>query len=280
MKLIELLSAGLAYGKAYNVTIQTYTDHTPVTERLYFGGFRLKNDSARVDNADSIVPVFMVPNEDGSMSRRVRSGLPTWLEFIVGIEPADLKNGLADFPMPMDGEEAEALSNSVWNITKRTHNNILRLLREMDVLFPGKKIRLDPENPVCAVHYYRHGCESCTIEAVGLNAGKTDLVYDINYECGDNESDVDDDNMGFENKAWLLSIVRDAIADPVFDEDGEDLTFITEGTKAEEIPDPDPEKTPFLYHSKIIERLKKNLKNAGGQPEESPEDSCGHAERL
>lgn len=279
MNLTEFLSICPEYGKPYQFNIKTPTDENPVSKRLYFGGFCFMSNMGRPDKEAKLIPILMLPAEDGTMSNKVHGGLPTRLEWIVSIENHEMRNGVTDFHMATEPGEAESLSNAVNNLNLIAYNNTLRLMREMNVLFPGKAVRLDPETPVGAVNYYKHGCCPCNIITVAMDDKNTDLVYEVSDYEGGNEQ-RDDDDLGFDNRGYLLEALMRCIEEPVFGEYDDEETFIADGTKAEDIPDPDPEKTPFLYRSKIIERLKENLKNASGQPEGSPEDSCGHAECL
>jgi len=258
MNLIQFLSCGVTYGKQYDVTIQSPTDKEPVKERLYFGGFRMKHNQYRIGDENALVPIFFLPKKDGTMSGTTRDGLPTWLEHIIAIENPMLLNGVTDMPFITDQQDVDALQCSIYNLNRIAYNNTLRLMREMNLLFPGKAVRLDPETPVGAVNYYKHGCCPCNIITVAMNDKNTDLVYEVSDYEGENE-ERDDDDLGFDNRGYLLEALMRCIEEPVFGEYDDEETFIAEGTKGEEIPDPDPEKTPFLYKSGLLVKLKNNL---------------------
>lgn len=269
MNLIEFLSCGPAYGKLYTVTSQTSVDDGPVVENLYFGGFRLKFGKERVDCSQSIVPVFNLPKKDGGMSRKTR-GFPLFLEFILSVEAAELSGGVSDKATVASLDDASGLANAGWNIHSLAMNNLLRLMREMNVLFPGKKVYLDPDFGCSVIQHFKHGCFSCSIIAVGINGAGNKVTFDLSdYECGDTFNDVEEDECSIENSAYILHAVMESIAEPNFDEfddrfddeaSGRNNFFVLPETDPENISDPTIPRTPMLFRSGIIAILKKNLR--------------------
>lgn len=262
MNLIQFLSTGPVHGKAYDVTIKRPYEDKPETRRLFFAGYRLKYGAMLSGSDDDIVPVFTDPTKNGKMGRAHSSH--TWTDYIISITPVDGAEGVA---ATTGLDDAFSLAEAGWGLRRLAENNLLRLMREMNVLFPGKKIRVSIDRGCHVVQHFKHGCAACTILAVGLNEAGTSVTFDISdYECGETYDDVEDEDFSIENYGHILHSVMASIADPAFDEypDDEDEAgtyFVQPGTDPESLPCTTKELTPILHRTGLLTKLNENLSN-------------------
>ncbi len=247
MTLAEFLSIGLNHGQKCKVTIQNPSDRKASVYEVFFFGFRFYCYRTTGQTPDDIIPVFNEPTKNGKMSSKRFHAEYCWLGNIVNIEP--LNPGQAH----LTKREVCSLDRAAMGNDARCRASLYDIVREMNTLFPGKKILIQPGTRVCAIGYAKYDCYPVQIAAVYLD-GDGQMVYDLS---GDDysaeavpEKSVDPAN----SYAELLLSVLESIEDPVYGEE----SFIHEKTPWDAIPDVDYDKTPAIGAAKCMKTLKQN----------------------
>ena len=261
MTILEFMALGLIHGHKYTVTFKNPATDKPEKETLFFNGYSCYAGKNVVRNNNDIVPVFNLPTKNGKMSRNQFVKFTTRAEEILEVETGDDTETIG---------YDETFQHALDAIEKRSRNQLLAIVREMDHLFPGKKILLDPDDRVCSVRYYKYDCTSTEINAIWINNGK--VVLDVEGN-DDNDNGVPFVSVDPNSYAELLQNVMQNILYPYMGEN----SFVDENTRYEDIPEPEPNsilartecilmlkchywfrQLPFQKKQEIISRYKKD----------------------
>lgn len=247
MTLIEFLSLGLIPGKKYTVILKEKWAEEPVEQELYFKGFRFFYGRKTGDETQ-IIPIFNETTKSGRMSPKHYNGIATWVEHIIDVKgTSPTQTYLYDDLLGLD----RAISRIGLNVKRQTIN----LLQEMNELFPGKKITIDPDCACPATHYFKHGAQSVTITGAGIDANGIP-VFDIQGEF-DNEKDIPAEMIEPDSWPYLEKCILDSIGSPFHDEDTE--TFIDEDATWKAIPLEKIKKSSILEKTGILLSLAADL---------------------
>ena len=257
MTIIEFLSLGLVPGKKYNVTLKTSFDKKPVTETLFFKGFRFYYGRSHGDREEDIIPVFNEMTKNGKMSPRHYTARSTWTEYIVSVTDPEAEKDPTQEPIRvLSFKEADSMYLTVRNIENNAWRQLMTLLHEMGRLFPGRDIQISDDVAPGAVFYYKHGCAACTITRAIPNDGGTPAFYLVD-EYLDEAANWDQ----IEPTSWafLLSAVMDAIRHPFFPDDEDKKTFIDMDASWKDIPLDKVEDTLVLKETRLLDSLAADL---------------------
>ena len=253
MKAIEFISLNLVAGDKVSLTYRKTASGTPKCVTCFFDGYEtvLGHISA---SPEWILPVFRECSKNGKMLSRRLPSFPYFSD-IVSVERVP-QAGEAVREV-IDGAGSESMFNAVRNIISRAEAQARELLREMDILFPGKKVYL--------VSGYRPSVAAGTILAIRSDKGRIllDAYNDIETMEGlyEEQAPVTDWPM-------LLHCLHHSIenAPDVFEtEDPEDVAdfFLCDGKggviRHEDIPDVERGDLPVLHDSFITDLLKARL---------------------
>lgn len=250
MTLIEFLSLGLKHGQRVSLTVKDHFDGEK-TVTCHFSGFRIYAGRTKATKPDDIVPVFNITSGNGRMLNRHISE-NTWLDHIVSITPEDPSQTI-----PLTCEDVSGFVHTEYNIKACCKQTLSALLKEMSILFPGKKIYLDTDKErIGAVHYFRHGEAAGDITAVKHDNGT--IRYDLSMEY-DNEKELPEDDIEVFSVPSLLRRVLDSIREPFFPEYEED-PFLDPGTLSwNDVPETDASTFTVLHRTKVLSELMANL---------------------
>lgn len=146
MTLEQFLSYGLIPGCKYRVRLKTgggkHKDFI-----LFFKGFRLFAGSQSVQHSHEVVPVFCEPTANGKMSRKHFVQYSTQVHDIVAI----MSTEESEYAV-INEYVASSMEFAYSNFKIRAAQQVRHIIDEMNLLFPGQVIPINPENTV-AVEY-------------------------------------------------------------------------------------------------------------------------------
>ena len=253
MKAIEFISLNLKAGDKVSLTYRKTAGGTPMCVTCFFDGY--ETILGQISNSPEwILPVFRECSKNGKMLSRRLPSFPYFSD-IVSVERVPQAGEVVQ--EVIDGAGSESMFNAVRNIIRRAEAQARELLREMDILFPGKKVYL--------VSGYRPSVAAGTILAIHSNKGRilVDAYNDIETMEG-----LDEEQAAVTDWPMLLHCLHHSIknAPDVFEtEDPEDVPdfFLCDGEggviRHEDIPDATHEDMPVLYDSFITDMLKARL---------------------
>lgn len=137
MTLIEFLSLGIKQGQKVTLHLKDSNKAGTVTVRAFFFGFRFEAYSSVAYKPEQIIPVFNKVAKNGKMLR-AHIDQSTWPEYIEYIETDDNAQTL-------DSDTACSLLNATENLEQAAKRQVRGILKEMNTLFPGKRILLGPD---------------------------------------------------------------------------------------------------------------------------------------
>ena len=244
---MEFLSLGIGYGQRVTLTLRDMCDNIKKVD-CHFGGFRLFAGKTKVFSSRDVVPVFNVSSKNGRMlNKHIYES--TMLENIIHVSVSE--RSLEDIDL---SEDVRSLWNTSNNICSTCASVTRKILRDMSVLFPGKKVYIDMENErVGAVRYHKHGSDAVDIAALCYRDGH--LLYDIESEYY-NEKDVEDGLVDLFSEEQLLDCVLSNIRVPYVPEDCTDAFFNPEEQTWKDIPDVRREDMPELFGTYALQELR------------------------
>lgn len=246
---MEFLSLGIGYGQRVTLTLKDINGETRSVD-CHFAGFRFFMGRATCDSPGDIIPVFNATSKNGKMLNR-HIYEHTKLDNIISIKTAEA-TGISSLP-----GNIPSLGRAVDNIEKTSRHFLEMVLKEMSVLFPGKKIRFDMDDRRnAAVYYYKHDSDVPDITAVCFKDGK--VRYELEGEYT-NEQDVTDSEIDVFSYTRILETVLENIRRPYVPEGCEDNFFSPDEQSWKDIPDVDPDKQPYLHSTLVLEELKADL---------------------
>lgn len=249
MTLIEFLSLGIKQGQKVTLHLKDSNKAGTVTVRAFFFGFRFEAYSSVAYKPEQIIPVFNKVAKNGKMLR-AHIDQSTWPEYIEYIE-------MDDNARTLDSETAGSLLNATDNLEQAAQGQVYDILKEMNTLFPGKRIQLGPDTYEVNVDYYlKYGCDS----GYAVNAGWADgaPVFGLSLSC----EYVENAASGSFSVRWqeMLHALLEAIEYPAVDVEDKTENFIDTDTATwKDIPLPDPKACPVLDACGCLHDLRANL---------------------
>lgn len=253
MKAIEFLSLNIEAGDKVSLTYRKYTSRKPDTVVCFFDGYEIVLGHT-VNNPEWIIPVFRECSKNGKMLSKRLSPNPYFSD-IVSVERVTVPG--SPIREVIDPAGSESLFNAVCNITRRAEAQARELLREMDLLFPGKKVYL--------ASGFRPAVTGGWILAVRYDKGG--IVADI-YNDIETNKDVNEQQAEITDWPTLLHCIHHSIenAPDVFEtEDAEDIPdfFLCDGKGSvlghADIPDTQRGDFPLLDAGYVTDMLKARL---------------------
>lgn len=249
MTLIEFLSLGIKQGQKVTLHLKDSNKAGTVTVRAFFFGFRFEAYSSVAYKPEQIIPVFNKVAKNGKMLR-AHIDQCTWPEYIEYIE-------MDDNAQTLDSDTACSLLNATEKLEQGAQRQVHDMLKEMNTLFPGKRILLGPDTYEVNVDYYlKYGCDSGYVDSAGWDDDAP--VYGLSLSC----EHVDRATAGSFRVQWqdMLHSILQAIEYPVIDVYDEKKNFIDTDTATwKDIPLPDPKTCPVLDACGCLHALRANL---------------------
>lgn len=253
MKAIEFLSLNLRAGDKVTLTYRKSAAREPDTVVCFFDGY--ENILGHITpDPEWIMPVFRECSKNGKMLSKRLAPYPYFSD-IIAVE--HVTNPGHPVREVIDPAGSESLFNAVRNITRRAEAQARELLREMDLLFPGKKVYL--------VSGFRPAVTGGWILAVRYDNGN--LVADI-YNDIETVKDVSEQQADITDWPMLLHCLHHSVenAPDVFEtEDAEDIPdfFLCDGSGGvlthADIPDTQRDDFTLLDAAYVTDMLKARL---------------------
>lgn len=247
MTLIEFLSLGLEAGQRVILTVNDFSSNTHSVD-CHFNGYRIFAGKTRAYSPKDIVPVFHFTSKNGKMlNKRIHEF--TMLENILQVDTSS--RSFKDYNLP---EDLKSLMKADENISTTCSNILMNVLKEMSILFPGKKVHFDLESDrVGVVAYFMHFQEVMDVRALCYRDGH--IRYDLTGENG-SEDGLEDGEVDNFSIPYLLVTLLKNIRTPYVPERCEDNFFDPARQTWRDIPDTDSESTPYLHMVEALGELK------------------------
>lgn len=238
------------------VTVTFKELNRTITKKCVYGGLRYPHCNEMVNHPFILLaPVFL---------KSTRSG--------AGIGHAPSFRDIIEFHSEdpeaftlLRPDEARSITRMADSLQEHCRMQAFSILKEMSVLFPGKKILFNPDGApagdMCDHDLHDHGC----IHAVKYDPAQGAIVYDFSgfdYVQGTPFVEV-------VNWCELLDLLMEAVMDPVVITDSftgkvneermEDSFADPRSADWRVLPDPSEESAPVLHALGLIETLKANL---------------------
>jgi hypothetical protein len=265
MKLIEFLSLGIKAGDKIRVTYDNHIKSKPEHADVFFKGFRIWSGSRVERNPDRLIPVFNKTTKDGKRSRNEYDGY-FGLEEIIDIEFLNEKTNLVKYLNErndyFDVPALPSIANIFENLESRARQQLFQLVKELDDLFPDLQVALNEYEKAWRDDGYNNISYPTHVVSVGYWKGHGKSLDNIclnivsKHDNGLYELDKD---IYVEDCYRLLSNTISSIINPeeIDKEDIEEHDVIDFHSMAwEDIPTAQREKHPYLFNTKILERLR------------------------
>lgn len=253
MTLIEFLSLNITYGQKVNLklSLPCYGKDKITSIVCFFSGFRNFAMKTKVVESNDIIPVFNKVAKNGKMKNE-HLDLSTNLEYIKSISPME------DSPVILGADESAQMERVYANLNDSALVQVKGILKEMSVLFPGKKIHFgekpyDSRRPV-AYAYQRYGCDTGEVVAAGWKDGAP--VFDLSLSSSF-EEDQHEEDFHIDSVLRLRTILLESIENPVSSENKNNF-FEPDTDSFETVPEINEEDFPALYQSGALDTLKAN----------------------
>lgn len=247
MTLIEFLSYGLTEGQKVTLQLSNYYDDQVKPVTCFFAGFRNRYGRPKAHDQEDIIPVFHQMSANGRRLSKLTSEY-TDLKYIRGVSAVDAP------PESSGAEESRSIRSAVRNLEDAAFRQVKEILREMDMLFPGKKVFLDNDfNPATCVRWNKHCCFKGYIKAAGWKDGEPvfDLSMEMDLEKGLTIRDFD---------VFSYQALRCQLLDAIASGSAEDDSFFDPSAQSyKDIPTVDPGRFPVLHGCGALDRLRSQM---------------------
>jgi len=238
MEIFEFISKGLKAGEKVKITLNDNT-----TKEYFFDGYDIPQGT-RMYSIELLIPIFRKVSNNGRMlSNRVYLYL------------GDIANVEGEMFKGISLEEINEMNRADDIIQNRAKEILREIVKEMNSLFPGKKIFLDPEmvGTVNATIPNNYDIDAADIYSLFIKKGKVYCdVYTFDDSVQKELADLCDVDYPL-----LLKALTDSIKDPWLEEsNGKNFA---ETLTSDDIPDADREKHPVLKSTFLLSFLAANL---------------------
>lgn len=219
----------------------------------FFKGFHILCNATCSHEVWDIVPAFYKPNKKGECSR-FRLDEFTPFGDIVGIrtETGDKKN----HPF-LNLDEVKSYMSATVIVHVNARRQIEAIAEEMNIVFPGKEVRLKYDSPRVIIVDERFGTVTdypCSVHSVGVDQSNGTVFLDIPEDTGKTPlSDV-----VLEEACEFLNAYMESIANPqeLSEPDGNVIDLYN--IPWNEVPEVKQEQCPVLHDTGLLMRLRMN----------------------